>query len=257
MKRTSNPLLRSKTALYFLCVAAGISVFAPACKKDDKESSAPAVSQAEVAAAVNTAVTNGGVVAQTEQAAQTASMYIATRKAAKVTTDDCGYSDNGEIKFATEPNTVPYLSINYTYDFQLKCDANKNFQAFHFDFGGKTVYTDKKMSVADTSTANFDITGLSDDSKPWVFNQTFKNRAGLVSKDASTQSFYSVIDYTAADVTVSKSTLQIVSGTAKLKISGTNAAGKSFSYEGQIVYKGNKKAVFTVTGGSSFDLTWN
>jgi hypothetical protein len=256
MKRMSNPLLRSKSALYFLCVAAGISVFAPACKKDDKESSSPAVSQAEVATAVSSAVTNGGVVAQTEQAAQTASLYLNARKAAKATSDDCGYTDNGNLVFASEPNSIPYFSINYTYDFVLKCDANQAFQSFNFSFAGKTVMTTEKLSVADTSAATFSVTGLDAASKSLVFNQAFDNKANLVSKDASVQSFYSVIKYTASNVTVDKTTLQIVSGTAAVKISGTNAAGKSFSYEGTITYKGSRKAVFTITGGSSFDLQW-
>ncbi|RFM30712.1 hypothetical protein [Chitinophaga silvisoli] len=256
MKRMSNPLLRSKAALYFLCVAAGISVFAPACKKDDKDSAEPAVSQAEVATAVSSAVTNGGVVAQTEQAAQTASLYIAARKAAKATTDDCGFSDNGEIKFASETNATPYFSIDYTYNYVLKCDANQSFQSFNFTFAGKTSMVTTKMAIADTSAATFSVTGLSDASNSLVFNQAFDNKANLVSKDAAVQSFYSVLKYTATDVTVDKSTLQIVSGTAAVKISGTNAAGKSFSYEGTITYKGNRKAVFTISGGSSFDLTW-
>lgn len=256
MKRMSNPLLRSKSALYFLCVAAGISVFAPACKKDDKESSSPAVSQAEVATAVSSAVTNGGIVAQTEQAALTANGYLNARKAAKATGDDCGYTNTDEIKFASEPNSVPYFSIDYTYSVVLTCATDQTYKSFDFAFAGKTVMTTEKLSIADTSAAKFSVTGLDDASKSLVFNQAFDNRAGLISKDASVQSFYSVIKYTATNVTVDKTTLQIVSGSAAVKITGTNAAGKSFSYEGTITYKGSRKAVFTITGGSSFDLQW-
>lgn len=255
MKRLNIPMFRSKAALYFLCVAAGISVFVAACKKDDKDST-PALSQQEVATSVSAAVTNGGVIAQTEQAALLANGYLNTRKAAKATGDDCGYTASDEIKLSSEANAIPYFSIDYTYSLVLTCGTDQTFKSFDFTFAGKTALTTKQMSVANTSDAKFSVTGLDEASKTLVFNQTFNNDAAIVSKDASLQSFKSKIKYTASNVTVDKATLAIVSGTADVSISGTTANGKEFSYEGKITYKGSRKAVFTINGGGDFDLNW-
>lgn len=255
MKRMSNPLLRSKAALLFMCVATGMTVVVSSCKKNDQEESAPAVSQAEVATVVNSAVTNGGVAAQTSAAATTASMYLSARKSAKTTGDDCGYTDEDSFQFSSDANASTTFSIDYTYKFVITCAADQ-YQSFGFTFAAKTSLATNKIAVADTSAATFTITGLEDASKNLVFNQAFDNKASLISKDGTGNSFYSTLKYTATDVTVSKSTLQIISGTAAVKITGTTTAGKSFSYEGQIVYKGGNKAVFTITGGSSFDLQW-
>ncbi|WP_343673860.1 hypothetical protein [Chitinophaga sp.] len=255
MKRMSNPLLRSKAALLFLCVAAGMSVVMPSCKKDDKDSSEPAVSQAEVATVVNSAITNGGVAAQTTSAATTASMYLSARKGAKTTGADCGYTDENSFQLSSDANAATTFSIDYTYKFVITCVADQ-YQSFNFTFAGKTALGTSKVSLADTSAATFAITGLEDASANLVFNQAFDNKASLISKDGSSPSFYSTLKYTATNVTVSKSSLQIISGTAAVKITGITTSGKSFSYEGTIVYKGNNKAVFTITGGSSFDLTW-
>ncbi|WP_343692820.1 hypothetical protein [Chitinophaga sp.] len=258
MKRISNPLLRSKSAILLLCVAAGISVITPGCKKDDKAdaNSDQAVSQTDVATVVSTAVTNGGVASQTEKAATTASLFLSTSNNAKATTA-CGYKGEGNFNYATDANVANAFSINYTYNYLLTCAADqKSYQSFTFTFDGKTTMSTAKLSMADTSSATYTVTGLADTSKTLVFNQEFNHKGNVISKDGSTASFYSVIKYKSANVTVDKATLTILSGTATVSITGTTSTGKTFSYDGTITYKGNKKATFAINGGSSFDLNW-
>lgn len=256
MKRMSNPMLRGKATLLVIAIAAGTSMFMTSCKKDDKDSNSQSgVTEAEAAQVVSTAVTNGGVAAQTQQATIVATAFLGARHGAKAA--DCGWQDAGNFEFASDANAATTYSIAYDYTVNLTCATDgASYQSFQFAFNAKTAFATSKFALSDTSSADFNVTGLDDASANLVFNQKFDHNGTFTSKDGSASSFHSVLKYTATDVTVSKSTLQIVSGTAAVTISGTTTTGKSFSYAGTITYKGNNKATFTITGGGSFDLTW-
>ena len=258
MKRMKSPLLRSKSALLSVCVA-GIFLAVPACKKDDDKKTIDAsevtVSQAsDVVADAIVSPENGGVMVQTTSALQIANAFMNVRKGAK--TDDCGYSNQGNLDLKSDANSAVTFSYNFKYSWELKCASDsESYQSFAFDFSGRTQVSTAKFSSNDSSAAIYKITGLDDASEYFLINQTFDHSGELVSKVSSMASLSSVIKYTAYDIKINKSTLQIVSGTATVKISGKSSEGKAFSYEGTITFKGNNKAVL-VLGSSTTDLKW-
>ncbi|SEW36455.1 hypothetical protein SAMN05428988_4498 [Chitinophaga sp. YR573] len=258
MKRVKFPLSRSKSAILLMFVAAGISMAIPACKKD--ESTAPAVSQEDASTMVNESLfsTEGnGLQFQTDNAVSVAANYDGARQGAKITSEDCGIKKENSYVVKSEPNTSGLsYSYNILWNWTLTCKESEPV-SFAMATTANISYTTKKVSVVDSSVAAFTVSGLQSDSAYLLINQTYNHTGSYTITSGDTVSTYhNTISYKSTDVKVSKATRMIVSGTAEVTISGTNAKGQVFSYSGTITYQGSYKAIFAIKGGSSFNLTW-
>lgn len=259
MKRVKFPLSRSKSAILLMFVAAGISMAIPACKKD--ESTAPAVSQEEASTMVNQSLfsTEGnGLMFQTDNAVSVAGNYDGARQGAKITSEDCGVKKENSFILKSEPGTSGLsYSYNILWNWTLTCSTESEPMSFAMATTANISYSTEKLSVVDSSVAAFTVSGLQADSAYLLINQTYNHIGSLtITSGDSTSTFHNIISYKSTDVKVSKETRAIVSGTAEVTISGTNAKGQAFSYSGTITYQGSYKAIFTIKGGSSFNLTW-
>jgi hypothetical protein len=259
MKKVITPLSRSKSAILFVLVAAGISMAVPACKKDDQKT-INAVSEDEVNLVVTQAIASpqGGLVLQTNSAVDIAAGY-GQRKGAKITTDECGQEFASEVGYSSEDNPNSDISFDFLlkFSYKLTCTAEQEPQKLTFGAAGHTNYTSPALAFSDSSVANFSITGLESDSTLLVFNQSF-DRTGTLrfGSGDSARSFISTLNYVATNVKVNKETKKIVSGTAAVIISGVSGTGKTFNYAGTITYLGENKAKFAIKGGGTFDLNW-
>lgn len=253
MRRPRLSFARSKSTLLLLFVAAGISFGVSSCSKDDDTKNS-SVSQEQVASVVTqSVVSQGGVVAQVDQATLAVSLLEA-RKAGGRLSDFCGKSNEDNISGSGEANGLKF-SYDLGWSYALACTQDVPTE-FSFNFNGKTSFETDKFSTKDSSIATYKLGGLGETSVNWVLNQTFDRAGSLISKTADIPSFNSTIHYVAADIKVSKETRQIVSGTATVKVTGVDLKGNAFKYEGTITFKGNQKAVFVVNGGSNFELQW-
>lgn len=255
MKKNRNLMFRSKSALLFVCLAAGISLVIPACKKDNDTTANSGVSEKQAVTVVSDAMINdqSGLVTQINSAAQIASGMSAERKGAKLS-DLCGLNQDGAHNgsFTSEGTTFTY---DVAWNYELNC-VQEVPQYLAMSYKSKLDVSSTKLTAKDSSVAVFKISGLDSTAAEWVFNQKFDHAGQITSKTDETPSFNSVIAYTSTDVKVSKTTLLIVSGTATLTISGKDSKGNSYSYSGTITFKGNKKATLVVAGGSSYELAW-
>ena len=253
MKKVLNPLKRSKSALLFVFVAAGIAMAVPACKKDDKATAT--LSSEDLNSAVTQALIapdGGGVVAQTDLAVGLASNYGATRG---IPSEDCGtILKDSAIVSVPDAGGISYNFSLYT-SYLLTCSTESTIQQIQFDLAAKVKYTAPKISVNDSSTATFKVTGLDTDSSTFVINQKF-NRKGSMTIASQNKTFLSDVTYISTNLVVNKKSRLIVSGTAAVTISGIALDGTAFSYAGTITFNGNKKATFTVAGGASTELSW-
>jgi hypothetical protein len=252
MKKVTAPLLRSKSAILFVLVAAGISMAVPACKKDDDTKSAPALSETEVSAVVaqSLSANSGGILSQTNSSIDITNRIAAPRQGAKTTSEYCGTSLNDSINISSDVFTY---AMKWSY--LLTCTTEKEPQSLAVSFAGRVKLQTEKLTLNDSSVVKFKLTGLESDSTLLVFNQTF-NRIGSmkVVSDSSSVTYATLLSYIAADVKVEKATRRIVSGTAAINVSGVSTTGKSFSYSGTVTYTGDNKATFAIKGGSSFTI---
>ena len=251
MKKVSTPLSRSKSAILFVLVAAGISMAIPACKKDN-DTTAPALTQEELSLVVTQALGSqgGGLSEQTNAAVDIAINSSAPREGAKITTE-CGGTYKDSVNISTNEFTYAMK-----WSWMLSCTEEQQPKSLALDFSGRVRLETAKLAINDSSVATFKVEGLQRDSSLLVFNQTF-NRIGKLKfvADSTTRSYVTLLSYKATDVKVSKETRKIVSGTATLNITGTSSNGKAFSYTGTVIYKGGNKGLFTILGGGSIELT--
>lgn len=253
MKRNRNPF--TKSALLFVCLAAGISLVAPSCKKDDDAEPKAGVTEAQAVTVVSDAMinSNSGLVTQVNLAAMIASGMSTERKGARLS-ELCGLSMADSTSGSANTNTTSF-SYKMSWNYELNC-VQEVPQYLALAFTSKVNLSNEKMTAADNSAASFKVSGLADTDSIFIFNQKYDRTGEIVSKTDEMPSFSSVIAYTATDVKVSKATHRIISGTAALTISGRDSKGNSYKYAGTITFKGNQKATLLVGGGSSYELTW-
>lgn len=253
MRRPRLSFASGKSTLLLLFVAAGVSFGLSSCSKDENENKSQ-VSQEQVASVVTqSVVSQGGVIEQVNTA--TLAVYgLEGRKSGGRLSDFCGKSNEDNFSGSGEASGIKF-SYDLGWSYALACTQDVPTE-FSFNFNGKTSFETDKFSTKDSSIATYKIGGLGEASANWVFNQAFDRAGSLISKTADIPSFNSTIHYVAADIKVSKETREIVSGTATVKVTGVDLKGNAFKFEGTITFQGSRKAVFTVTGGSNFELKW-
>jgi hypothetical protein len=256
MRRPCLSFARGKSTLLLLFVAAGISFGVSSCSKDDDTNNS-SVSQDQIGSVVTQAVVSqGGITDQINQATLAVSLLEARKAEGGKLSDFCGQTSENNFKGSDNGSGsgIAYsFDINWLYS--LACVEEVPTE-FSFNFNGKTSFATDKFATADSSSASYKLGGLGANSTTWTLNQAFDRVGKFESKTTDVPSFNSTIHYLASDIKVSKETRMIVSGTATIKISGTDLKGNAFKYEGTITFQGNKKSVFVISGGKNFQLNW-
>lgn len=254
MRRPRLSFANSKATLLLLVVATGISLGITSCSKDDSTKETPGVTQQQAASVVTQTFVNQGGISEQLTTTTNAVVAMEARRAGGKLSDFCGKSTDGSISHAG-------TSEGITYDYKLKwlyslaCNGTTPYE-LTFNFSGKTSIETDKFATVDSATATYKLRGLGETSTAWELSQTYDRAGKFVSKTADLPSFTSAVHYESANIKISKETHEIISGTAAVKITGADAKGNVFKYEGTITFQGNKKAVFAVTGGSNFQLNW-
>jgi hypothetical protein len=256
MRKNHFSLSRTKSAFLFVCMAAGIAVTIPACKKDDNQAiENTAVTEGQAVNVVSTAMVdaNGGLVSQINHAAFMAIGMSETREGAKLS-DWCGLSLSD-----TTSGSGSASGQSYNYLIGIKYEVvciNRVPSNINFDFASQLGYSNAEASGQDSAVAVMKITGIADKDTALVFNTKYDRAGKLTSKTSKFSSFDHTLSYASSNITVSKTAREIVSGSATLTISGKDENGNTYSYAGTITFKGGKKATLAITGGASHELTW-
>ena len=244
-----KPIFNAKNGMMALFMTAGLAITATSCKKDASTASAtPAVTVDDAADAVTEAVTpeSAGMVAQT----QTAVIIVNTSNL------DCG--QERDTAFGGQNSSGAAVTYSYAFSSSRLLACNNGIpQQFTYAFSGKTSYDAPRISSADSSQAQFSVTGLQAGANQYVFNESYVRSGSETSKVRNKQSFASKITIQTSDLTVNKSTGLIVSGTASVSISGSASGGASFSYSGTITFLGNKQATLVLGNGNTYSIIWS
>lgn len=225
-----------------------LSIITPSCKKDSTSGTTTTVSPDDAADAITEAIVpeSAGMVAQT----QTATVIIITGNY------DCGIEKDTAFSGAN----VSGAAVTYNYAFRstrlLSCN-NGIPASFAYTASGSSSYDAPRVSSADSTSAQFSVTGLQPSASQYVFTQTYIRNGSENSKVRNKIGFTSNITIKTTNLTVDKNSGLILSGAASVSISGSATNGKSFSYSGTLTFSGNKQATLDLGNGNTYTISWS
>ncbi|MEZ4829934.1 MAG: hypothetical protein R3C61_27180 [Bacteroidia bacterium] len=205
------------------------------------------VSEEEAVEVIESAVVTSteGMSSQVEDAAAMTEVYV---------NSICGQSFDSTITKSLASGTRTY---NYTYmwDGSLTCNGAGIPQSISFTYSSNGQYDTPRMSSADQASGSFVLSGLQPSSGNYVYNGSFGRSGSQTSKIRNQNSFTSQLTLTTTNLTVDKSSYEILSGTADVVLTGTASNGTGFSFTGQITFNGNQSATLIVNG-TSYPISW-
>lgn len=215
-----------------------------ACKK---ESTDETISDEEVVEAITQSVSasSGGLVTQTETTASLTSNNTLA----------CGGSKDSTISGQNLPGAV--ITYNYSLNFHssLVCAFGIPSQ-FNASFTGTSSYTALRMSSIDKCNGQMVVTGLAPSASNYVLNANFVRNGTQQSSVRYQRSFTSTITITSANITVSKSTMKIISGSATVQFDASASGGANVSRGGTITFLGNNEATIKLNNGGVYNIKW-
>lgn len=252
MKKTDLRSLGSKVAKFVIAGGLVALVGISACKKDNNNgnNANAKVTEADAAELTTDAISpeTGGFDAQVKISVN---IYIATS-----TKLSCGAKKDTTISYSSPSNFIPNYSYNLSWNYQLDCNSGIPSQ-FQFGFSGSHNYNGVLMTSSDNSNGSFTIADPGATAANYNFNSSYERSGKQTSKVGYQKSFSSDLKMNSTNILISKSTHEIVSGTADITITGIASNGNNFSFSGKITFKGNKKAVLVLNSGVSYNIDWD
>lgn len=243
MNYPSNNL---RSILRFALAVSISGILMISCKKNDTADDNN-ISDDDVAEAVTQSVSasSGGLVQQTETSATLAAQKHLS----------CGETRDTTIIGANISGAAIVYSFTQQLSRTLTCTEGIP-STLMINYKGKFVYTTLRMSSNDSSYATSVITGLEPASANIVLNQNYVRKGSQQSLIRLRRSFTSTITITGTNITVSKATRKIISGTANFQFEGKTSGGRIITRGGTIVFEGNQTAKLKLNNGAEFPLSW-
>lgn len=230
--------------LFILLMAFGL--FATSCNKETEEPQ-DILNEEEIVAVVEGAMLadTDGLAAQSEDA-----VYIAEQYTVK---DALGGGPCGE----TQDSTVSYnyadprITAAYTSTFiwTLNCNNASIPQSLDFDRTAEGNYETARMISDDSAAGDWLVENIVTGAN-YVINGTYSRQGSQTSKVRNLNVFTSSLQVGLDDLNLDKGTRRIVSGIASFTLTGSGTGGRSFSYEGDLVFNGNGSVTILVNGHS-------
>ncbi|NUO00860.1 MAG: hypothetical protein HUU01_09635 [Saprospiraceae bacterium] len=223
-----------------------LGLMATSCNKETEEPQ-DVLTEEEIVAVVEGAMLadTDGLAAQSEDA-----VYIAEQYTVK---DGLGGGPCGE----TMDSTVSYnytdpritASYNSTFIWTLNCNNNSIPQSLDFDRTAEGNYETARMISDDSAVGDWLVENIVTGAN-YVINGSYSREGSQTSKVRNQNAFTSSLQVSLDDLNLDKGTRRIVSGIASFTLNGSGTAGRSFSYEGDLVFNGNGSVTIIVNGHS-------
>jgi hypothetical protein len=238
--------------LFSVCLFLALALATFSCKKSNStsggSSTTDTVTTDDAASAVSDAVSpaSAGMVAQTET-----TVVI-------INTNDLACGEEKDTAFSGQNVAGAAITYSYAYGSNRLLTCNNGLpSSLQFNFTGKNSYSAAYLASNDSAQGNFTVTGLNAGASQYVFNASYIRNGSETSKVRNQYTFTSNINIQSTNLTIDKSTQQIVSGTATVSISGAASNGKAFSYSGTITFSGGKQALLVLGNGNTYTITWS
>jgi hypothetical protein len=238
--------LKSKTTLLSIIVAMALTLGIYSCKKDAAISTTD-ITEADAAELSTDAIVplNAGLVSQVNSSVS----------AYKATAFSCGVQKDSTIVGASATGATPSYNYLLKWSYILSCNGLVPNQ-LALNFTGSSSYSGTLMSSNDNSTGEFVLTGLPASSSAYTLNTTYVRNGSQTSKIGRNATFTSKFTITSSNITVDKTTLLILSGSATVSLTGSSSNGSSFSYGGTVTFLGANKAKLVLNSGVVYNIQW-
>ena len=160
----------------------------------------------------------------------------------------CGNSKTYTAIHQSAAGASPAYNNTFTYAYMLNCNANNlpdNVTGTAADNGS---FDGTNLSSTNAGTANFRVAGLTPTSTVYVINGEYKRTGTFTSKVGSKSTGTIIIDIVISNLTITKSTKIVASGTAIVTITGNTANKSNINFSGNLLFNGDGTASVTVSG---------
>jgi hypothetical protein len=235
--------MKSKNVLTMIPAFAFLLMMTVSCKKNNDTA---AVMTDEEAAEVIALSVSGNTEALADQTVEIADAANAHGTA-------CLYSNEASV---VKANTAGLYTWNYVFNWKwnVVCTAGVP-NTMNVTYKMKGNYDAPRMASNDSAVATITVGNLLSGTQ-FNYNGSYTREGSQVSKIRNKNSFSSKVTLTLQNVKVNKVTGQIDSGSAAAAITGTTAAGNSFSYGGTVTFNGSRTATITLNNGNVYQVSW-
>lgn len=240
--------LQNKTTVFILTIAVCISLGIYSCKKEGTSTTTPmAITEADAVELTTDAVVpaNAGLVLQV---GSSVNVY-------KTISLACGVQKDSTITRSSATGATPSYSYTLNYNYLLTC-AGLIPSKVAFNFTGTTTYDGPKMTASDSSTGSFILIGLPAGTSAYTLGLNYTRNGSHTSKIGAGKTFTSKLVITSTNIMIDKTSLQVLSGTAAIALTGSSTSGKTFSYAGTITFLSSNKATLVLNSGTSYAIQW-
>lgn len=212
------------------------------CKKNGPVTTNYQVVESDAAAIVadNLLPRYGGLISQLDNCASLSSSALLK----------CGEQKDSAITKSNQPNAT--ILFNYQLNWRYSYDCSDQTQ--HYYFTGQSDYEGYNYISSDQRTAT--ITYISLPQHPGfsrcIFNWKSSGRQRV--KAIGLNTFNSMVEISASDLTVDLASGEIASGILAVNFYDTKSS--NFSFTGKITFLGNNKANLILNSGRNYPLSW-
>lgn len=179
--------------------------------------------------------------------------------ASQYAADEAIYSRTAQLECGQEYSASyneSFDGANYDFDYfvsrttMLSCTGEGNPESLSYHASYEGSYDTPRMASDDSATSDWTISGLDASASNANFDGSYTRNGSQVSKVRNQNAFTSNLNYSLDNILVSKSTHQIVSGSATVAFYGQSTSGNTWSYNGEVVFNGNGTATLTINGNT-------
>jgi hypothetical protein len=239
--KTKTLIMKKNKAWLFL----SMFVIAFACKDDDEPANSITSEEAAVIISSSLAANTSGVTFVSNKATNVTEDLLEDNSGGRVAA--CGLSQNLDLSGESPDGATVTYSYDFSYKFKLNCntESEPSDVAVNLSYSGE--FDAPKIAAEHTGIAELDVTGLESATEEFLLNGLFKRTGSFENKEL-VQSANSDVEITLKDVTIDKTTHQILSGTGTFLLNGNVPSKGNFNYTGSITFLGADGAELTVNG---------
>ncbi|HAA14928.1 MAG TPA: hypothetical protein DCE41_25855 [Cytophagales bacterium] len=158
----------------------------------------------------------------------------------------CGVTADTTLVF-NSPATAPVtFSYEFAYQTLLNCSNFNVPQSFDVDLTYSGSFDGPRYTSNNTGEGDMSVTNILPNDENFLVAGAWDRVGNSTFSAREERSYTSTSSFTFADVQVSKSTYEVVSGTATLQINGTIDSGESFEYTASVTFLGDGQADITI-----------
>lgn len=230
---------------YRLLLIAGLlfGILFTSCEKDDDNNTI--ISDDEAAEIITNSLSTSsyGFITQVEDAAELAdSIYEEEKEATKNLK-----SVNEDTTFTITNPPDSWITYEYMVSYSYGIQMNGIEPEFFLNFTTNGEYTAQRITSSNQSQGELIVSNLTAGYNNYLLNGSCSRTGSQTVTIEIKREFSSTINFNMADISIDKTTLEILGGSAEISIIGTSNSA-SYDIQGSIVFHGDKAATLTING---------